>query len=349
MSLQNIGSTLLSILVSVIVFGVIIFIHEFGHFMCAKLSGIKVNEFALGMGPKLLKFKKKETQYSLRAFPIGGFCSMEGEDEESDEIGSFSKAPVGNRILVVVAGAIMNLVLGFLVLLVLTLNEPVLASRTVSVFADNAVTEQSGLQVGDTIVSINGRRMFIADDIAYELIRVKDGSADFTVQRDGKLVELKDVKFQTTTTEDGYDSLVFDFKVQGVEKTVGSVLKESFLWTLSLSRQIFLSLVDLVSGNVPVNQLSGPVGIVNIIGQATSIGWSSVFLIVAFISINLGVFNLLPLPALDGGRLVFLIFEAITRKRLNPKYEGIVHIIGFVVLMLLMLFVTYNDITRLFV
>ncbi|MEG2678012.1 MAG: site-2 protease family protein, partial [Oscillospiraceae bacterium] len=163
-------SFIIKALASILVFGLIIFIHEFGHFIVAKLSKIKVNEFALGMGPKLFSKQKGDTLYSLRAFPIGGFCAMEGEDEDSDDKGAFSKAPVLNRIGVVVAGAIMNLILGFVVLLCLTAGEKTLASRTISVFDDNAVTQSSGLEVGDTIIAIDGRKMYIADDIIYELV-----------------------------------------------------------------------------------------------------------------------------------------------------------------------------------
>ncbi len=341
-------SLLIKIIASVFVFGLIIFIHEFGHFIVAKKSGIRVNEFALGMGPVLWKRKKGETQYSLRLFPIGGFCAMEGEDEDSDAEGSFSKAPVGRRIAVVLAGAVMNLLLGFAVLLCLTASESALASRTISVFQPGALTESSGLAVGDTILAINGRRLFIADDMFYELARVRDGHADVVVERDGKVITIPDVAFPTTTLEDGSSTLTLDFKVLPAAKTVGNVLKKSALWTLSIGRQIFLSLVDLVTGNVAINQLSGPVGIVQVIGQATSIGLSSVLIILAFISINLGIFNLLPLPALDGGRLVFLLIEALTRKRLNAKYEAIVNTAGFLLLFALMIFVTYQDVTKLF-
>lgn len=341
-------SLLIKILASIFVFGLIIFIHEFGHFIVAKKSGIRVNEFALGMGPKLWSKKKGQTVYSLRLLPIGGFCAMEGEDEDSDEPDSFSKAPVWRRIAVVSAGAIMNLLLGFVVLLCLTASEDVLASRTISYFEEGAVTQSSGLEIGDTLLAINGRRLYIADDIVYELVRIKDGHADVVVLRDGEKVTIPDVEFPVETLEDGTSVLTLDFKVMPAEKTLGNVLKKSALWTLSIGRQIFLSLVDLITGNVAISQLSGPVGIVEVISEATTIGFSSVLIILAFISINLGIFNLLPLPALDGGHLIFLLFEAVTKKRLDPKYESIVHLIGFVLLFGLMIFATFQDVTRIF-
>ncbi len=341
-------SLLIKIIASIFVFGLIIFIHEFGHFIVAKKCKIKVNEFAMGLGPKIWSRQKGETLYSLRLLPIGGFCAMEGEDEDSDEKGSFSKAPVWQRFAVIVAGAVMNLILGFIVLLGLTASEDVLASRTISVFQEGAVTQSSGLAVGDTILAINGRKLYIADDILYELVRIKDGHADVVVLRDGEKMTLENVEFPTEITEDGTSVLTLDFKVFPAEKTFGNVMKKSALWTVAIGRQRFLSVVDLVTGNVPINQLSGPVGIVEVISDATTIGFGSVMMILAFISINLGVFNLLPLPALDGGRLVFILFEGITKKRLDAKYEAIVHTVGFVLLIALMIFVSYQDVSKWF-
>lgn len=339
-------SILSTLLVSVLVFGAVIFIHELGHFLTAKFSGIKVNEFALGMGPTLLKWGKKDTVYALRLFPIGGFVSMEGEDEESDADGAFNKAPVGNRILVVVAGAIMNLVLGFLVLVVIVCMQGNITSRTVAKFYDGATTQASGLQVGDTIVAVNGRRCFIANDISYEFARTQNGTADLTVLRDGEKLQLEDVQFELGE-QDGQKYLIIDFIVYAQEKNVGTVLRQAANWTLSLGRMVVLSLTDLVTGRVAINNLSGPVVIVTAIGQAAKMGVSSVLLLLAFITINLGIFNLLPIPALDGGRLVLLIIEAIRHKPMNQKYEAIINTVGFVALMCLMLFVTFNDITRL--
>ncbi|MDO4566567.1 MAG: RIP metalloprotease RseP [Oscillospiraceae bacterium] len=339
---------IITVIASVLIFGLVIFIHESGHFLTAKLSGIKVNEFALGMGPKLISKRKNETLYSLRAFPIGGYVSMEGEDEDSDEIGSFSRAPVSNRILVVAAGAIMNLLLGFIVMFAYTASEEALATRTVGGFYEGSYTEQSGLEAGDTIIAMNGRRMFSADDISYELARVQNASADITVLRGGERVELEDVSFERVEYEDGTSGIRIDFYVLAEEKTFANILKQSFLGAVAMGRQIFLSLFDLITGNVAVNQLAGPVGIVTIISTVSSYGIRPLLSLLALLTINLGIFNLLPLPALDGGRLVFLLFEAVTKKRLNPKYEGIVHLVGFALLIGLMIFVTFNDVSRLF-
>ena len=339
----------MSILVSILVFSVVIMIHELGHFIMAKASGIKVNEFSIGMGPQLFGKKVGDTEYSVRALPIGGFVAMVGEDEESDAEGAFNSVPVQNRIGVVVAGAVMNMILGFLVLLFLTGRQSAITSRTVHSFYEGAMTQQTGLMVDDEIIAINGRKCYIANDIIYEFARTQNGVADFTVIRDGKKVELEDVTFETyVDDETGLKQMVIDFVVYPVEKTLPNMLKEAANWTVSIARMVFLSLVDLVTGNVPINQMSGPVGIVSTISDAVSYGLESVLMILAMITINLGVFNLLPFPALDGGRLVFLLLELVRGKPVDQKYEMWVNGAGMLILLAFMVFVTFSDITRLF-
>ena len=339
-------SFLLTLLISVLVFGLLIFIHELGHFLAAKAGGITVNEFSIGMGPRLFGFVRGQTQYSVRALPFGGYVMMEGEDEESDKEGSFQKASVGRRILVTVAGAVMNLLLGFAVLVGVVCSQESILSRTVGAFYPNAATQRQGLEVGDTILAVNGRRCFIANDISYEFARTQNATADLTVLRDGKEVQLNGVVFDTAE-EDGVEYMVLDFMVYPVEKTVGNVLSEAGRWTLSFARMVMLSLADVVTGRIAVNNLSGPVGIVQAIGEASGVGLESLMLLVALITINLGVFNLLPVPALDGGRLVFLLIEAVRRRPIAQKYEIAVNTAGFLLLIGLMLFATFNDVTRL--
>lgn len=338
---------LLTILAAVVVFGTVIFVHESGHFLTAKLCGVKVNEFALGMGPKLFSFGKKETRYSLRALPVGGFVSMEGEDEFSDDPRSFIRAKVWKRILIVVAGAVMNLILGFLVLCIAVSCDEVITSRTVSSFYENASTQATGLRAGDTILSVNGRKCYIANDILYEFARIDSGTAELVVLRDGEKVILPAVTFRTEETDEGLNQIIVDFTVLPIEKSFPALVKEAFNWSISYARLVFLSFVDLVTGRVAVNNLSGPVGIVSTIATAVSYGIQPLLLLMALITINLGVFNLLPLPALDGGKLLLLLLEAIRRKPIPEKYEIIINTAGFVLLMVLMVFVTFNDITRL--
>ena len=336
---------ILSILAALLVFGIVVFIHELGHFMTAKACGIIVHEFSIGMGPKLFGFHRKGTDYSIRALPIGGYVLMEGENEESENENSFCKASIGKRILVTVAGAIMNLLLGFVILIIVVSSQKGILSRTVGEFYPNAATQKQGLQVGDTLLAVNGRRVFIANDISYEFARTQNATADLTVLRNGEKVELENVVFDTAQ-EDGNSYMVMDFKVYPLQKTVGNILSESFRWTISLSRMVVLSVIDLFSGRVSVNQLSGPVGIVQSIGQATSMGLIPLLILMALLTVNLGIFNLLPIPALDGGRLLFLLIELIRRKPLPQKYEIAVNAAGFLLLIGLMLFATFNDITR---
>jgi len=340
-------SFLINALASIFVFSVVIFIHEFGHFIVAKKSGIRVNEFSIGMGPRLFSKRKGETDYSIRALPIGGFVAMEGEDEESDAEGSFGKAPVANRIAVVVAGAVMNIILGFVILVFLTSQQSAITSRTISKFHEGAMTQQTGLQVNDEIIAVNGRRCYIANDIIYEFARTQNGTADFTVRRDGDIVQIEDVTFETYTDENGYKQMVIDFYVNPIEKTPVTVIRESVHWTMSLARTIFLSLVDMVTGRVAMNQISGPVGIVTVISEAASVGLKSVLNILALITINLGVFNLIPFPARDGGRLVVLLIELFRGKPINPKYEIWVNAAGMVMLLAFMALVTFSDVTKL--
>ena len=339
----------MSIIVSILVFSVVIIIHELGHFITAKLSGIKVNEFSIGMGPKIIGYTKNETLYALRALPIGGFVAMEGEDEESEREGSFNSVPVQNRIMVVIAGALMNMLLGFSVLCILVSGQEAITSRTVSSFYEGAMTQQTGLMVGDEIIAINGRKCYIANDVIYEFARTQNGTADFTVMRNGVKTELKNVTFDTYEDENGIKQMVIDFTVFPVENNFTNMVKEALNWTISIARMIFLSLVDLVTGNVAINQMSGPVGIVSVVSDAVSYGIEPVLSILAMITINLGVFNLLPFPALDGGRLVFLLIELVTGKRVPQKYEAAVNGLGMIILLGFMVFVTFSDITKFFV
>lgn len=340
----------MSIIVSILVFGIVIMIHELGHFIMAKRSGIKVNEFSIGMGPQIYGKTIGDTEYSIRALPIGGYVAMEGEDEESDAEGAFNSVPVQDRIGVVVAGAVMNMLLGFVVLFYLTASQPAITSRTVSNFYDGAMTAQTGLMVDDEIIAINGRKCYIANDIIYEFARTQNGVADFTVIRNGEKVELENVTFDTYIDEaTGLKQMVIDFTVYPVTKTIPNIAKEAFNWTISIARMVFLSLVDLVTGNVAINQMSGPVGIVSTISEAVSYGLESVLMILAMITINLGVFNLLPVPALDGGRLVFLLIELVRGKPVDQKYEMWVNAAGMIVLLAFMAFVTFSDITKFFV
>lgn len=344
----------MSIVIAILIFGLIIAVHELGHFIAAKACGIKVNEFALGMGPKLFHFKKGETEYALRLFPIGGFCAMEGEDDSSDDERSFNSKPVWKRIIVVVAGAAVNIFTGVILTIVLASMYSAIPSTTISQFAKNSETGEyiassyeSGLREGDKIKKINGLKVFTYSDISYQL---SSESAPFNlkVERDGQDIILENVSFGNKET-----GAIRDFAIQGLPKTVGNVLSYSIKDSISTARLIWLSLGDLITGKYGADELSGPVGTISVIGEAASTGENlkekamSIINLIIFITINVGIFNLLPIPALDGARLVFLLIEAIRRKPIKPEYEAYVHAVGMILLFGLMIFATYNDIIRL--
>lgn len=335
-----------TIIIAVIVFGALIFFHELGHFATAKLTGVRVNEFALGMGPAIFKFTKGETRYALRLFPLGGYCAFEGDDEESSDPRAFCNAQLWRRILIIVAGSLMNLLLGLILLGFLTTQQQSLGSTIVAGFHENS-TSSRYLMEGDEILRVNNHRVYSDNDLVYEFMRDRDGVMEMQVLRGGEKLTLPNVTFQMRDVGDGAQAIFIDFKVRAVPKTVMGVVANSFNWTNSIVKQVWGSFIDLITGRYGINQLSGPVGVTSAIGQASSMGLRSLLLLVAFITVNLGVFNLLPLPALDGGRLIFLLIELVRRKPVSPKYEGLVHAVGFILLIGIMIIVTVNDVVRL--
>lgn len=344
------------ILTAILIFGFIIFIHEFGHFIFAKLFKIKVNQFAIGFGPAIFKFRRGETLYALRVLPLGGYCAMEGEDGRSEDERAFTKAKVSQRIIVCAAGAVFNIILGFLIMLtIVAIQSDSLASTTVSKFTDKAVScNNGGLQIGDTITKIGGRRIFSSDDLNYMLSISDDGVVEMEVERNGGSVELPHVQFELEEYE-GHIFIKRDFYVKPIDTGFFGVIKEAGGRTLSMARYIWMSLCDLISGKYGLSDVSGPVGITNIMSKAVSSvttdgisGFIYLMRILALITINLGVFNLLPIPALDGSRILFLIIEGIRRKPIPPEKEGIVHAVGMAVLMVFMIIIVFKDVWSLF-
>ena len=395
-------SFIVTFIAAVFVFSAVIAIHEFGHFIVAKLCGVQVNEFSIGMGPVLCKRVRKGTQYSIRALPVGGFVALEGEEspeskqeeENTDEeplsphsdadsspsrgakadagkpdlpplsgevaepTGSdgevspsgipLNEAPVWQRALIMLAGAGMNFVLGFVVMAILiTAQSEPITSKVLYQVEENALCGQTGLQAGDKILAVNGRRCFVANDILYELMRTEDYTADFTVLRDGKKVELPGVQFDTWQDDKGETHMSLGFTVYGIKKTPLNVLKEAGNSVLYYGRIIFASLSDLLRGRESINDLSGPVGIVTAIGQAASYGWQDLLEMLVLITVNVGIFNLLPFPALDGGKVVFLLIEGVTGHAVPEKIQSGLTVAAFALLFGLMIFATYNDILRL--
>lgn len=345
----------LTVLLTVLIFGVIIFVHEFGHFLTAKLFKVRVNEFALGMGPRLFGKKIGETEYNLRAIPIGGFVSMEGEEEDSDDERGFKKQKVWKRIIICSAGVFMNFLLGIAIAigLIATNGEPYLIGTTVS----QVVAGDSQLQKGDKILSISGYNILVGEDITFgvsrsdptgktELIELE---TDFVVLRDGKKVELKDVHpFTRITDENGEKQDSYSFYVNPEKKTVLNVVKHGFFEAISYIRTTVLGLLDLITGRVGIEGLGGIVKVGEVVGEAAKYGLSNVLMLAAMLSVNIGVMNLLPIPALDGGRIVLLIYEGIFRKPLNNKLEYGLIAASMILLYALMIFVTLKDIVSLF-
>lgn len=334
-------------LVAILIFLVLIVIHEFGHFIAAKAVGVRVNEFAVGFGPKLFSKKLGETKYALNLIPLGGYCAMEGEDEDSGDSRAFCNKSAWRRLIIVVMGAIFNLILGLILIAFVLAPQSRFTTTTVAEFGENAVSSQYGLEVNDKIVEVDGRRIFSTYDLSYAFTNIDDGTIDLTVVRDGEKVRLKDVKFATKEA-DGITYLTVDFYVYGQEKTVGSFIKNTVQTALSYCAVIWRSLIDLITGKYGISAMSGPVGVTAAIGNAAKQSLSSLLPIMALITINLGIFNLLPLPALDGGRVLFILFEMIFRKPVPQKYETLVHGIGFALLIAFMLIITAKDIWSLF-
>ncbi|QCT08049.1 RIP metalloprotease RseP [Ruminococcus bovis] len=449
--MTSVLTTIALILIGVLLFELIIFIHEFGHFITAKKSGIKVNEFSLGMGPKIFSFGKGETKYSLRVFPIGGFCAMEGEDEESPEPRAFNNAKVWKRMIVIIAGAVMNIILGFVLMFVVVVQQDAYSSTEVQSFPATSFSSCTGLQSGDVIKEINGYGISTSMDFNYPIstaeLKTVDGStleiykedcgnnlynmavslvqdknnklsdeqvskvnellskstseivkakskedaysvyenyykeindacgikdykvekiveketrkrytADILVERNGEEKLLKNVQFFTYTTKDNSDPQVsIDFYVKPIEKTFGSVLSQTFKQTISTCKMIYASLGGLLTGKFGLKDMSGPIGIASAVTTVASESLSSGFMsavnsiiyVMMIITVNLGLFNMLPFPALDGGRFVFLIIEAIRGKSVPRKVEAIVNGIGMGLLILLMILITANDIFKL--
>lgn len=449
--ITSVLTTIALILIGVLLFELIIFIHEFGHFITAKKSGIKVNEFSLGMGPKIFSFGKGETKYSLRVFPIGGFCAMEGEDEESPEPRAFNNAKVWKRMIVIIAGAVMNIILGFVLMFVVVVQQDAYSSTEVQSFPATSFSSCTGLQSGDVIKEINGYGISTSMDFNYPIstaeLKTVDGStleiykedcgnnlynmavnlvqdknnklsdeqvskvnellfkstndivkakskedaysiyenyykeindacgikdykvekiveketrkrytADILVERNGEEKLLKNVQFFTYTTKDNSDPQVsIDFYVKPIEKTIGSVLSQTFKQTISTCKMIYASLGGLLTGKFGLKDMSGPIGIASAVTTVASESLSSGFMsavnsiiyVMMIITVNLGLFNMLPFPALDGGRFVFLIIEAIRGKSVPRKVEAIVNGIGMGLLILLMILITANDIFKL--
>lgn len=342
------------IVIAILMFGILIAIHEFGHFATAKLCRVRVDEFAIGMGPAIFKKQKGETQYSLRILPFGGFCAM-GEDEESDDPRAFVNQAFWKKLIILCAGSFMNFVLGVVLIVIMYAPAQGFIDPVIGDFIDGCpYNNENAFQIGDRFYSIDGHRIYLNSDVSMFLER-GDGVYDIVVIRDGEKVELDNMELtRAVETEQG---MKYGFTWNISEATFGAKLRYTWNTAMEFSRLVWLGLGDLIHGAVGVDDMAGPVGIVDMMNDVGSSAESaadaaySMLYFSAFIAINLAIMNMLPIPALDGGRvflmIVTVIIEAVTRCKLDPKYEAYIHAGGMVLLLLLMAFIMYNDIARL--
>ena len=330
----------MTIIYAVIIFCLLIFVHEFGHFVTAKACGVKVNEFAIGMGPAIFKKQKGETLYSIRVFPIGGYCAMEGEDEDSDDERAFNNQPAWQRAIVLAAGSIMNLLTAIVLMIIIAFYMGQ-TTTTIDVVQEGSPAYEAGILHGDEVIRIDGTEVNEWTDLQTIIGENTGEAVVMTVLRDGQEIDL------TMTPE--YDkeagrSLVGVNPI--MERSPVNAVGTGVANTWDMTVMMYNVIGDLFTGDVSVKELSGPVGIVYVVNDSAKMGLIYVVYLAALLSLNLAIMNLLPLPALDGGRLLFLLIRKITGKRVTDEMEGKVHFIGIMLLLLLMVFVTWNDIVR---
>lgn len=338
----------MSILITIIGFGIMVFLHELGHFLTAKSFGVLVHEFAIGMGPKIFSFGKGETKYSLRLLPLGGYVKLEGENdvEENTNPRSFSNLPPFKRIIVLVSGALMNILLGILIFTVINLKvgiQPTVIGGIPEEFPSN----KEIFAVGDEITELDETNVHTMDDVSLFMSRNSEKTIDITVERDGREFTIEDFKLHETPN--GYKlGVMFNAKKAGIFESAKFALYD----TVNVTKAVYFAVGDLITGKEDINTLSGPVEIVGAVGQVTEQTQGEtrlimILLLFAMISVNLGIFNLLPFPALDGGSIIFALYELITRKKVKSEIVGYASVIGFILLMVLALYVTVGDILAL--
>lgn len=333
---------MITVISTIVVFLVIIMVHEFGHFIAAKSLGVTVHEFAIGFGPTIWKKQGKETLYSVRLLPIGGYCKMEGEDEDSEAEGTLNNKPVWKRLIIISAGALVNIFMGLVVFFLIFMQSPQQPTLDIADIADGSPAQEV-LQKGDVIRSINGRKVHYYKDFKFILSNEATGPVTIEVERNGEHKQ-----FSITPQYDAENqTYLIGITLGSKTLTFFEKLKYCFYETFFVIRLVIYSFIMLITGKVPISEMSGPVGASTIIGTAAKANWLSLFNIFAVLSINIGIFNLIPFPALDGGRILFLLVELIRRKPIPAEKEGYVHFVGLIILFGFMIFITYSDIVKL--
>jgi regulator of sigma E protease len=334
----------MTILYAIIIFCLLIFVHEFGHLIAAKSTGVRVNEFALGMGPRLLKFQKGETIYSLRLLPIGGFCAMEGEDERSEDPRAFNNKPLPAKALVIVAGSAVNLLTAVLILSMVIFSYGSPSTFVAEVSADSPAAA-AGLAEGDKILSVDGKTVEKWEDLSAAMQGTEAESTQVVVLREGEELSLRSGFY---IGEDGVRRIGVVPVMTRSAANLGPSLLLGFRATWNMGVAMVDAIGQIFTGKLSVKELTGPVGIVQVVGDVAKNGWIHLAQLTALISLNLGIVNLLPIPALDGGRFVFLFIRKLTGKAVSDEMEGKIHFVGIVLLFALMIFVTFQDVTRIF-
>ena len=349
-------SIIINILLFLVILTTIVAFHEFGHFLFAKLTGVYVYEFAIGMGPKIFGFKKGETEYTIRAIPIGGFCSLAGEDLDTDDEKKIPKErrlqnkKAWQRFLIMVFGPLNNFILAVLILFLLaciwggSTMKPIITD-----VETGSAAEKSGIEAGDTVLKINGNKISTSDDIILYLAvaEPKNGTLFNVKHANGskKVIKVKPKKEKI----DGETSYKYGISMQQEKyKGIGGAFVYTFKKTVSIFKQMFITIKFLITGGISLGQLSGPVGIYSIVGQTRSSGIANVLYLMAFLSINVGFINLFPIPAFDGGHILFIIIELIKGSPVKPEIENMIHTVFLFLLMLLMVIITINDVIKLF-
>ena len=344
----------MTIIFAILLFSLLIFVHELGHFLAAKASGVQVNEFSMFMGPAIWKKQKGETLYSIRCIPIGGYCAMEGEDSDTDNPRSFQKAAWWKRLIILVAGSAMNFIAGLLIMVIVFLPAKQFAVPVIGSFDEGCTLNgEGGLQVGDRILEVDGEKIYVQSDITTILYFNPGDLHDLVVERNGEKLVLDDFRMEKHLFP-GEKTERYGLRFSAVDATFGNKLEYSWNTTIDSIRNVRLSLQLLLTGKAGFSDLSGPVGIIDQMSDVAQASptWVDALMNMlyfgGFIAINLAVMNLLPIPALDGGRVVALLLttgiEAITKKKINPKYEGYIHGIGMVLLLGLMAVILFKDI-----
>ena len=334
---------MITIISSIIIFLLVILIHEFGHFIVAKMNGVSVLEFSIGMGPKLFQRESNGTLYSMRVLPVGGYCQLEGEDEENDSPNSLNNQSPLVRLKVILAGAIMNFILAFILLILLMSVSRV--STEVSGVIKDSPAYSSGIQTGDQIVSINGENVSDGEELL-KSIKESQGDLNIGVIRDSQSKNIK----VTPRLENNIRKIGVNFQEEYNIKNFSIVkgFKKGLITFLNLTGMLYKFLGMLITGQLGLGGVSGPVGVVKEIGNAAKTGVANLIFLLAYININLGVFNLLPIPALDGGRAIFILIEMIFGKKISQEKEGYIHMVGLILLLALIAIVTIKDVIKLF-